>query len=836
MHRSAAGKRSTHFRVAIVLLLGALLAASFPGFTVAAPVSGGPAPAPGSGQSTMDHATTVTPTTLATLKESTLVLFNNTISPGDFLSAPSSLPSLEAFDSKSDQVFVEGFYSGIIDVISGHTNRVVGTIAAGEYPNTLAYDAKTNALFYGLQTDDLVGYVNASTDLIERSVNIGFEPLSMAADPVTGDLFVTGWNSTGTAFVAVINGSIGTVVKTFTFGANRFPIAGPNGVAYDPKNGDMYIASIVSGSPGGTRGNLTLVNGTTRALVKNISLKFNPDAILYVPSTGDFYLGNQSGHDVSVFNPVSAAVVHTVALPNTPSLLTYGSTHQRVYVGIDGNVSVINTSSTQVIKSFPVTRQPDGLAFDTANSDLYISDYVWNNVSFVDTATYRVAGSILLGAAPYNMAYDTSNGYLYVADLESSQLIVVNGTTNRVVRYVDLDTSPYGISYDPVTKDVYVDDYDAGNVSIVSGSTNAVIGYLPAGVNPWGIAYDGANHDLYVTNAGSNNITVLDPQSRTVTSTLDFTTSPGAIAYDAKGSTLFVGEYNTGNVSILNATTNKLLKNSTSGSEPYTIAVDTHNGNAFVGNYASDNVTVLGPYGGEKGLSIAAGTGVFGSAYDSANGNVYIASFSSDLITTINASTALGTGGYTVGSGPVAVEVNPVTGTVYVANYDSGSLTLLTPTTSYSVTFSETGLPHGKVWTVAFGGALAHTSGSSMVFHDTDGSYTYLVSGPAGYTVSGLAPEGTIVIVGSSVAKAVTFVPGTTFSLTFTKSGLPTGTSWCVTIGSKACTTTGSLVFKNLSKGTYAFKVDRVAGFTGNPPSGTARIAGASVKVSVAFS
>jgi DNA-binding beta-propeller fold protein YncE len=278
-----------------------------------------------------------------------------------------------------------------------------------------------------------------------------------------------------------------------------------------------------------------------------------------------------------------------------------------------------------------------------------------------------------------------------------------------------------------------------------------------------------------------------------------------------------------------------LIRNTTSGSEPYTITVDPQNGNAFVGNYASDNVTVLGPYGGEKGLSVTAGVGVFGSAYDPLNGNVYVASFSSDLVTTINASSAKGTGGYTVGSGPVAVDVNPVSGVVYVADYDSGSLTLLTPTTTHKVTFTETALPKGKYWSVAFAGSLMRTTGSSVTFDVADGSYTYLVSGPSGYRVSGLAPEATIVVLGGNVAKTVTFVPGTTYSLTFNEKGLAAGTSWCVTIGSKVCTTSSSLSFKNLSKGWYAFQVNRVTGYTGVPPSGVSHIAGSAVKVSVVF-
>jgi YVTN family beta-propeller protein len=837
MPRTVLPLRSTWGRIVLVIVVGAFL-----GFT--APLAAG-SPAPPAAAPTVSGVSVATPSSVpppppaspTLLNESTLVLFNNTLVPGYDVSVSSSLPSIEVYDPQNNEVFVEGFYSGVIDGLNTQTNEVVSTITTGAYPNTLAYDATTNGLFFGLQTDDEVSLANASTGLVQRTVGIGFEPLAMAVDPVSGNLFVTGWNSTGTAYIAVLSGSTGVVDATFAFGMDRFPVAGPNGLAYDPANGDFYIASIVGGATG-TRGNLTVVNASSFSTLTNLSLTFNPDAILYAPSTGNLYLGNQSGDDLGVFSPASASVTGTVLLPNVPSLLTYGSTHKRVYVGIDGNVSVVNTLTNKVTSTFPVTRQPDGLAFDAHNGELFISDYVWNNVSVVNTSSFTVAGSILLGALPYNMAYDSGNGDLYVADLESSQLIVVNAATEHVTGYIPLGTTPYGVVYDPMTQDVYVDDFYTGNVSVVSCATNTLVGYLPAGVNPWGIAYDGANHDIYVTNVGSNNITILNPALRTVVRSLNFTTPPGAIAYDPRSSTLFVGEYNVGNISVLNATSNKLIRNTTTGSEPYTISIDPGTGHAFVGNYASDNVTVLGPRGQELGRSVAVGVGVFGSAYNPVDGNLYVVSFTSDLLSVINSTSATGVGGYPVGSGPVAVAVDPATGSIFVANYDSGSLTVLTrpvvlPT--FNVTFSETGLPHGKRWSVAFDGVLQNTTSTMVTFTATNGSYTYLVTGPSEFEVSGIPSEGTIPVNGASLIESVLFVRGTTYTITFHETGLPTVTSWCVEFGSKVCTTAADLAFKNLTNGTYAFSVVPISGYTAKPSSGSLTLAGSGFREKISF-
>ena len=775
------------------------------------------------------------------LNESTLVLFNNTLQPGDLLSVGSSLPSLEVFDPQTDEVFVEGFYSGIIDVVSGQSNEVVATIDAGQYANTLAYDSQNNNIYFGLQTADLVGTVNASTDLIQRTVNIGFEPLAMAADPVTGDLFVTGWNSTGTAFVAVLSGAYGTVLTTFPFGTNRFPVAGPNGIAYDPTDGNFYIPSIVGGVPQGTRGNLTVVNGTTPAVLTNLSLTFNPDAILYLPSTGDFFLGNGGGANLSIYDPTSTSVVGNVSLPNTPSLLEDAASQHRVYVGIDGNVSVVNSETNRVIKTFAVTRQPDGLAFDTLSSELYISDYVWNNVSVVNTSSYRPVAAVLLGAAPYNMAFDGANGDLYVADLLSSQLIVVNGSSDRVTGFVPLGSTPYGVAYDPRTRDVYVDNYYAGNVSVVSTATNSLIGYLPAGVQPWGIAYDGANHDLYVTNPGSDNITVLNPANGTVAGSINMSSAPGAIAYDPQSSRLFVGDYNVNNVSIYNASTNAFLANATVGTEPYTIAVDPGSGNAFVGNYASDNVTELGPDGQQLGSNIAAGVGVFGSTYNPRDGDLFVVSFTTDLVTVINSTSGAGVGGYQVGNGPVAAAVDPASGTVFIANYDSGSLTLLSPTVlcqPYNVTFTETGLPSGTPWSVRLDGVGHAADSDTIAYAEPNGSAQPYSVGPVRGFVA--TPEfGLAAVSGHAVTIPIAFqaqVGPTEYAVTFIENGLPTGAAWSVTFNASSLPGTGSSIGFLAPNGTgYAYYVAAVAGYRVAPGSGNLSVDGAPVTVTIQF-
>jgi len=138
---------------------------------------------------------------------------------------------------------------------------------------------------------------------------------------------------------------------------------------------------------------------------------------------------------------------------------------------------------------------------------------------------------------------------------------------------------------------------------------------------------------------------------------------------------------------------------------------------------------------------------------------------------------------------------------------------------SYPVTFTETGLPAGKLWGAFVDGygVATVTVGprSSVTVGAPNGTDYYALVGASGYRVSGLAATGNLTVNGAAVTESFIFVKGTTYSITFTERGLPKGTSWCTTlVDSKGCLTTGSGTLSGLSPGTYPYTILPLPGQT----------------------
>jgi hypothetical protein len=98
-----------------------------------------------------------------------------------------------------------------------------------------------------------------------------------------------------------------------------------------------------------------------------------------------------------------------------------------------------------------------------------------------------------------------------------------------------------------------------------------------------------------------------------------------------------------------------------------------------------------------------------------------------------------------------------------------------------------------------------------------NGSYPYLMSGPAGYRLVGMPGEGNLTTTGAT-SVTFQFVRGTTYKVGFSETGLAKGTSWCVEFGWTSCSSTRSMragtIFPipelNLTPGKYAYTIEPV--------------------------
>ncbi len=201
---------------------------------------------------------------------------------------------------------------------------------------------------------------------------------------------------------------------------------------------------------------------------------------------------------------------------------------------------------------------------------------------------------------------------------------------------------------------------------------------------------------------------------------------------------------------------------------------------------------------------------------------------------------ASGTYAYSIAGDPGWQQTTlPYNGNVVVSGAAVSEPTLHYTQVTYPVTFSESGLPSSLTWKVTVNGvtkSLTTNGGTDTLSFasEPNGTYAYSIAGNPGWHQSTLPYSGTKTVNGGPLSVSVTYTQ-VTYAVTFTETGLTSGTSWSVTLnGVTKASTTSTITFTE-PNGTYGYTVGTVPGYTATPSSGSVTVNGTTAAVSVKF-
>ena len=152
----------------------------------------------------------------------------------------------------------------------------------------------------------------------------------------------------------------------------------------------------------------------------------------------------------------------------------------------------------------------------------------------------------------------------------------------------------------------------------------------------------------------------------------------------------------------------------------------------------------------------------------------------------------------------------------------------------YSITFTETGLPSDTTWFVNITGQTSSgllSAGSSFTVVLTNGTYYYLIGTPHKIYATNTYE---FQVIGKALSEAITFSK-VLYNVTFTETGLKSGTSWSVTFDGLTQNSTNSSIIFTAVNGSHTYKIGNVSGYTVSPTSGSPLINGKNVSIFIAF-
>jgi YVTN family beta-propeller protein len=670
------------------------------------------------------------------------------IDPTSFRATSATSTGLEAsaatYDPSNRELYLTGQNASDgwpevawIDPSAPSVSGALSGIGGGGF---MAFDPATSEVFAdGGPVDcacfapDAVSVVNASNQLV-GSITTSPTPEGLGYDPINGAMLAVIWagsNWTGTDAVVVLD------PRNFTeFNFTQFPGACPQSLAIDAAGDQALIAN----SCGTTLARLSLSNGTLTPVPVSGG---GPDALLFDPANGDLLVANEYSSNLTVWSTSAGRALRSVPVGAGPDGLTYDPISGDVYVANAGsnNVTVVDGATFARVGSIPVGSYPDGITFDPNDDEVWVANYGSSSVTVISAASNTVVASVPNQPGPIAVVYDGGAGAVFVADSLNGSLGVIHPSDLGSPTWDFLPGTPLSLAYDPGTREV-----DVGDLVAVE-----ILGVLRTDlVHP-------ATSTLATISLYGGVVAISDLSGAIVANPPagDF---PYAISVDAATSEVLTANLNDGNVSVFSSGTLQPVTAVAAGTAPEAIATNATTGVAAVGDFGANALTFLRPSRELPTYSLNfSETGLVSGTWSvSLDGYEYNAAAGTPIVV----SATNGTYAYAV-SGPVGYLPDPATGSVRVAgsavNTTVSFLPTIPPLGVFLVTFTEQGAC-GVSWGVSLNGSLGvGLVGSSIVFHEPNGSYRFAVAPSIG--CRGSPSNGTLIVQGGPMAELITYSP-----------------------------------------------------------------------------
>ena len=219
-----------------------------------------------------------------------------------------------------------------------------------------------------------------------------------------------------------------------------------------------------------------------------------------------------------VFDTKKRRVVKTISAPGAHGVLAVPPLG-RVYASAtdDHELLTIDERSGKVIARAPAGDYPDGIAYDSADRRVDVSDES-GGVEAVFTASGHRIGTVQLGGEAGNVQYDAVANRVLVDVQSRSQVAVINPRTNRVIRRVALPgcEDNHGLLVDAPRRLAFVACQGNATLLTLDLRQMKITGRASIGESPDVLAFDTSLHRLYVS-AESGDVAVFTERGRGLT-------------------------------------------------------------------------------------------------------------------------------------------------------------------------------------------------------------------------------------------------------------------------------------------------------------------------------
>ena len=219
------------------------------------------------------------------------------------------------------------------------------------------------------------------------------------------------------------------------------------------------------------------------------------------PTTHTLWISHMDASQLIAFDVKTRSITKTIPAPGVHGVIAVPQTG-RVYASATNarEVLTINARTGAVLARAPAGEYPDGLAYDSLQRHVFVSDES-GGVETVITASGRRIASISLGGEAGNVQFDPVTGHI-LADVQTrTDIAVIDPKTNRIIRRVHVPNcvNDHGLLVDAVHRLAFVACDGNAKLLTLNLRTLSFTGTFDVGQSPDVLAFDASKRRLYVS-------------------------------------------------------------------------------------------------------------------------------------------------------------------------------------------------------------------------------------------------------------------------------------------------------------------------------------------------
>lgn len=168
-----------------------------------------------------------------------------------------------------------------------------------------------------------------------------------------------------------------------------------------------------------------------------------------------------------IVNSLNGDVVKTIPLGSYPSDILVSNEGTKVYVSTETIVSVINTSTLEIIKKYRFYDRINQFDLDSKNELLYTTHWE-GGISIMNILTEKIEKKPDIFS--WGIAVDSTGKVIYIIDSVSGKLKAFDTNSFENISSISLGTSPKAIIKNEVDSKLYITNTEDGTISIIDCS------------------------------------------------------------------------------------------------------------------------------------------------------------------------------------------------------------------------------------------------------------------------------------------------------------------------------------------------------------------------------